>query len=253
MLKILILGGTTEATGLAASLAGDARFDVLFSYAGATRAPRPAPVPWRVGGFGGADGLAAFLRDGGFHVLVDATHPFARQIKRNALQAASDAGVALIAVHRPGWTAQPDDRWTMVADMVDAARALGVAPRRVLLTVGQKELAPFRAAPQHDYIIRSVDPPPAEVLPPRVRLIPARGPFQLAEEEALLRALDVSVLVTKNSGGDATDAKLTVCRRLDIEVVMVERPAHPAADRTCATAARALEALVAHAEALRLV
>lgn len=253
MLKILILGGTTEATELATRLAGDTRFDVLFSYAGVTLAPRPAPVAWRVGGFGGADGLAGFLRAGGFDLLVDATHPFARQIKQNAVQAAAAAGITLLAIHRPGWTPVPGDRWTMVADMAEAATALGAAPRRVLLTVGQKELAPFRAAPQHDYIIRSVDPPLAELLPPRVQLIAARGPFDLAAETELLRELDVSVLVTKNSGGTATEAKLMACRALGIAVVMVERPVPPDPPHRVADAPAALAFLLAHAPARRLV
>jgi len=227
MVRVLILGGTTEASALARRLAGDARFDAVLSFAGVTRAPLLPPVAVRVGGFGGAAGLAAFLRAENFDVLIDATHPFAVQIKRNASAAAAQAGIAHLRALRPPWSAQPGDRWREVADMADAARALGDAPRRVLLTIGQKELAPFRAAPWHDYVLRSVDPPDPALVPRGAVVIAARGPFIVADEIALLRAHRIDVIVTKNSGGDATAAKLAAARALGIEVVMVRRPAPP--------------------------
>src|ERR1700688_2840222 len=124
MQKLLILGGTTEATFLATSLAGDTRFATILSFAGATRTPRPPPVSWRVGGFGGAEGLAAFLRGEGIDLLIDATHPFAARMKRNAVAAAQFAGIRMLGILRPPWQPQPGDRWIMVPDMANAASAL---------------------------------------------------------------------------------------------------------------------------------
>ena len=226
-MKILILGGTTEASALAAVLRDDRRFAPLLSYAGATRSPRPPPIPWRVGGFGGAAGLAAFLRDGSFDALIDATHPFATQMKRNALEAARLTGIAYLPINRPPWTPGSHDDWTMVPNMQAAALAIGEAPRRVLLTIGQKDLAAFLAAPQHAYLVRSVDPPAPETMPPNAISLPLRGPFRLADERALLGAHRIELIVTKNSGGQATEPKLQAARELGIDVVMVERPPRP--------------------------
>ncbi len=226
-MRVLILGGTTEATALSRALSQDVRFAALLSYAGATRAPRPAPTPWRVGGFGGAEGLARFLTEGGYHALVDATHPFAAQIKRNALAAAHISGVAFMPVERPVWTAGEGDVWAMVPNMQAAVAAIGAERQRVLLTVGQKELSPFLAAPQHAYVVRSVDPPAPETLPPDAISLPLRGPFRLEDERELLRAHAIQVIVTKNSGGSATQPKLQAARELGLRVVMVDRPARP--------------------------
>lgn len=226
MLRVLVLGGSTEAGALVRALRGDARFDITLSLAGVTRAPLiEAGIATRIGGFGGADGLAAWLRTHAIDALVDATHPFAQQISRNAVRACAAAGVPMLRVDRPEWRPGPGDRWSMVADMHAAAAALGSAPRRVLLTIGRKDLAPFREHPHHDYIVRSVDAPPPELLPPRCRLITARGPFDADAELALLRDFGIDVIVTKNSGGHATDAKLDAARRLGLAVVMIARPA----------------------------
>ncbi len=227
MPRVLILGGTTEASAIAEALAQDARFSPMLSFAGTTRAPRPPPIPWRVGGFGGIAALADFLRREAFALLLDATHPFAAQMKRHAAAAASLAGVPVLGVLRPGWKATPGDRWTMVADMAEAVRALGAAPRRVLLTIGQKELGGFQAAPWHDYVVRSVDPPDAASLPANAVVIAARGPFRESDELVLLTERRIEVIVTKNSGGTATGAKLAAARRLGLEVVMVARPPPP--------------------------
>ncbi len=212
---------------MAAALAGDARFRPVLSLAGRTRAPVLPAVVSRRGGFGGAAGLAAWLRDEGVGALVDATHPFARQMHANAAEGARLAGVPRVAVSRPAWVAQPGDQWTEVADMGGAVPALGVSPRRVFLTVGQQELVPFLAAPQHDYLVRSVEAPEPGSLPPRVRCIAARGPFTLEAEVALLREERVEVVVTKNSGGAAVAAKLEAARMLGVPVVLVARPAPP--------------------------
>ncbi len=222
--RLLILGGTTEGAELARALAGGARVEAVLSLAGVTRAPAASPLPVRVGGFGGAEGLAAFLRDGGFDGLVDATHPYAVGISRNAVVAAGMAGVALLRVARPAWVAGPGDRWVPVASLEAAARCLGAVPRRVFLTVGRKELGAFAdGATRHSYVVRSVDAPEAGVLPGAVVVV-ARGPFTMEGELALLRAHGIEVIVTKNSGGAATAAKLEAARVLGVEVVMLERP-----------------------------
>jgi precorrin-6A/cobalt-precorrin-6A reductase len=224
MLRVLILGGTTEASALARLLAGDARFDAKLSLAGRTRAPALPPIAWRIGGFGGAAGLAEHLRAERVDAVVDATHPFAAQMSGNACAAAARAGIPLLRINRPEWRQQAGDRWTLVPDMAAAAHALGRAARRVLLTIGQQDLAPFVAAPWHDYVIRSVDAPAPENLPPRAEIITARGPFVEPEERKLLVERKIDVLVTKNSGGSATAEKLAAARALGLEVVMVARP-----------------------------
>lgn len=225
MLRVLILGGTTEASALARLLVRDARFEPVLSLAGRTRAPVPPPIPWRIGGFGGASGLAAFLRAERIDALLDATHPFAARMSGNACEAAALTGVALLRINRPAWRRQAGDRWTEVADMAAAAHALGTVPLRVLLTIGQQDLAPFTAAPWHDYLIRSVDAPEPAHLPPRARVLAARGPFQETAERVLLGEENIEVLVTKNSGGSATAAKLAAARALGLSVVIVARPA----------------------------
>lgn len=245
-MNILILGGTTEASDLARQIAG-LGWSATLSLAGRTREPARQPIPMRIGGFGGAPGLAAYLRENAIDALVDATHPFAAQITRNAAQAAQDTGTPTLAIVRPPWQPQPGDRWRPVPDMQAAAAALGAPPRRVLLTVGQKELAPFTAA--HHYVVRSVEPPP--ILPPGATFIAARGPFQEANERDLLLAHAIDVIVTKNSGGAATQPKLAAARALGIEIIMVDRPALPAGLQTVQTAAAALAWLTAHAGTLR--
>jgi precorrin-6A/cobalt-precorrin-6A reductase len=224
-MKVLILGGTTEASAIACALAGDRRFAPILSLAGRTRAPAPAPIPWRSGGFGGAEGLAIYLRNQAIRALIDATHPFAARMKANAAQAATIAGVPRIAVLRPAWTVRPGDRWTRVADMPQAFAALGPAPRRVFLAIGRQELAAF--GPPHAYLVRSIDPPDPATLPQGATAIAARGPFTEDAECALLAAHRIEVLVTKNAGGDATAAKLAAARHLRLPVIMVARPAPP--------------------------
>jgi precorrin-6A/cobalt-precorrin-6A reductase len=226
-LRVLVLGGTAEGRVLGERLANDSRFDVLVSFAGRTASLQRPAVPHRVGGFGGADGLAAFLEAERFDALVDATHPFAAQMSANAVAAAERTQVPLIRFEREAWRAQPGDRWVPVADMDEAAVAIGREPQRVFLSVGRMEIDAFRAAPQHDYLIRAVDTfaPPL----PRARVIAARGPFDLAGELELLARERIEVIVSKNSGTEATVAKLHAARQLELPVIMVERPVLPAA------------------------
>ena len=250
MLRVLILGGTTEASALARALAGDGRFDATVSLAGRTKAPVLPRLPSRVGGFGGVAGLVNYLRAERVAAVVDATHPFAAQMTRHAVAACSEVEVALLRLDRPQWQPGPDDRWTMVDDMAAAARALGEVPRRVWLTIGQKDLAPFKAAPWHRYLIRSVDAPAEEALPPGAEVITARGPFDEAAETVLLRDWNIEVLVTKNSGGEATRAKLAAARGLGIEVIMLRRPPAPVVE-TVGDVDAALAWLVHHAASMR--
>jgi precorrin-6A/cobalt-precorrin-6A reductase len=224
-LNVLILGGSSEASALATRLKHDARFAATLSLAGRTAAPAASPLPRRLGGFGGAEGLAAYLEAEQVEALVVAVHPFAAQMRRNAAQAARLRPTPVLIVDRPAWTPVAGDRWTLVSDMSAAATALGAAPRRVLLTVGRQDLDPFAVADHHAYLVRSIDPP--EASPADTELILARGPFSEADERRLMVERGVEVLVTKNAGGGATEAKLVAARALGLEVVMVERPSLP--------------------------
>ena len=226
-LPLLLLGGTTEASALARALAGDGRFAPTLSLAGRTSAPQRPPIPWRLGGFGGTEGLAEYLRATGTRLLLDATHPFAATMKRHAADAARLAGAARLTLLRPAWQPGPGDRWTDVPGMAEAAAALGVAPRRVFLAIGRQELAAFAAAPWHRYLVRSIDPPDPGLLPPGAEWIAARGPFGDAAERALLAAHRIELVVAKNAGGAATRGKLDAARALGLPVVLVRRPPPP--------------------------
>src|SRR5512145_534037 len=152
-LKLLILGGSGEAADLARALDGDTRYNVTLSLAGRTSAPVALPGKLLTGGFGGPEGLARVLGEERFDILIDATHPFAVQMKANAIEAARAAGVPFLAIRRPPWVPRESDRWIMVESLEAAAAAIGDEPRRVFLTTGRMELAPFRAAPQHIFIV----------------------------------------------------------------------------------------------------
>ncbi len=222
-MKALILGGTTEATALARLLVGHPAIDATVSLAGRTKQPVLPPLPTRIGGFGGVDGLVEHLVGNSIQAVVDATHPFADQISANAAAACARAGVPLLVLTRKPWVPGPGDRWIGVPDMAAAAEALRPLGDTVFLTIGRQEVAVFETAPDKTYLIRAVDPPePAPTL--RHTLILDRGPFTLEGELALLDAHRVDVIVSKNSGGTATEAKLEAARRRGIPVVMVERP-----------------------------
>lgn len=221
---MLILGGSTEASALAAALAGRVDVAAVLSLAGRVREPAPQPLPLRVGGFGGIDGLANYLRTREIAVVVDATHPFAATISHNARLAAAEVGVPLLDAVRAGWRPEAGDRWREVAGMAEAAAALGPEPRRVFLTVGRLQLAAFAAAPQHHYLVRSIDPVgPGHGLGDAV-FVAARGPFAVEAEAALMERHGIEVLVTKNSGGTASAAKIVAARRLGLAVVLVRPP-----------------------------
>ncbi len=243
-MRVLILGGTSEARELSALVAHDGRFAVTVSLAGRTRAPDPQATPVRTGGFGGAEGLEKWLREERIDAVVDATHPFAAQISVNAVAACARVGVPLGSIVRPPWERAPRDNWTEVADAEAAAAALGAKPRRVFLTVGRLELPAFAAAPQHDYLARTIDPPGDVPLPPRLTLITERGPFDIEAETRLMRERKIEVLVSKNSGGAATYPKIEAARRIGIPVVMIARPVKSAGTQL-ASAVAAYEWLAA--------
>lgn len=220
---VLILGGTTEARELGFALSRR-EFVTTISLAGRTAAPAAQPVPVRRGGFGGADGLAEYLRVQRVDFLIDATHPYAETISANAVQAASQTNTPILALRRPPWTAVDGDVWIEVCDAQDAVRALGARPRRVFLAVGRQELTPFATAPQHHYFIRSVDPvePPLDV--PHAHYILARGPFTQSEDRTVLASFCIDAVVAKNSGGEATYSKIAAARLLGIPIFMFRRP-----------------------------
>jgi precorrin-6A/cobalt-precorrin-6A reductase len=239
MRRILILGGTTQARRLAERLADRSDLAVTLSLAGRTAHPATLPVPVRSGGFGGPDGLALYIKSERVDALVDATHPYASRMAANAARAAAMSGVAFMALKRPPWIAVAGDRWIEVADLRAAAAAPGTASRRVFLALGRNELAPFVDAPQHHYLVRSVDPVDPPLAVPHARYITARGPFLEADERALLREHDIEIVVAKNSGGDATYGKIAAARSLGLAVVLLARPALPSV-RTVATVEAAL-------------
>ncbi|CAN7729346.1 cobalt-precorrin-6A reductase [Rhizobium leguminosarum] len=225
--RILILGGTSEARLLAEALAARDDCDVLLSLAGRTEKPATQPVPVRIGGFGGAAALADFLKAGGYDLLIDATHPFAEHISANAAFAAETTGIAAIALRRPEWHRGPGDRWQVVQNIPAAIEALGPSPRQVFLATGRQGAHHAEAAPQHHYLVRSVDPVKPPLALDNVEYILDRGPFTLEGECDLLRQHHIDVIVAKNSGGAATYAKIEAARLLGIEVMMVARAPAP--------------------------
>lgn len=228
---MLLLGGTSEAQDLAARLAGVPTLRVVTSYAGRVRSPRRPDGDLRTGGFGGTDGLAAWLRANAPALVVDATHPFAVQISSHAVDAARATGIPLLRLQRPGWTPEPGDQWHRVPELSAAAALLPRLGSRPLLTTGRQGLAAFTGDPacaRLDLFVRCVDPPEI-ALPPRTRLLRARGPYTVPGERALLLEHRIDVLVTKDSGGAATSAKLDAARELGLPVIIVDRPPAPAA------------------------
>ncbi len=228
-MRLLILGGTSEAMQLARLLAARAQaghtdIAATLSFAGRTQNPVLPAIDCRIGGFGGAEGLARYLTETGTNAVIDATHPFAARISANAAIACRQCGIPRATLTRPAWSAASGDHWVGVDGMAAAAAAIGAAPRRVFLTIGALHLAEFQAAPQHYYLVRTIDAPAAIRQLPNHQLILARGPFSVADEIKLMRDDAIDTLITKNSGAESVAAKLAAARALGTRVIMVERP-----------------------------
>lgn len=222
---ILVLGGTAEARELAAGLDA-AGIAVTSSLAGRVANPRLPVGEVRIGGFGGPEGLARWLEDQGVDAVVDATHPFAQGISANAALAAPKAGVPLLRLERPGWSARPGDRWTWVADLDEAAAAVPRLGERAMLTTGRQGLAAFAEVADAWFLIRCVDPPEVP-LPLHHELLLDRGPYTVDGERSLIERHAIDLVVTKDSGGAHTEAKLDVARELGLPVIVVRRPPRP--------------------------
>jgi precorrin-6A/cobalt-precorrin-6A reductase len=233
---VLILGGTAEARALAAELDA-AGVSIVSSLAGRVARPRLPVGAVRVGGFGGPEALAAWLTEHEIAEVVDATHPFAERISASAAQATEVAGVPLLRLERPGWTASDGDAWHWVDDLEEAAVTVAGLGRRVLLTTGRQGLASFAHDANRWYLIRCVDPP-TTVLPAHHELLLDRGPYSLEGELGLIDSHRIDLVVTKDSGGPLTQAKLTAARARDLPVVVVRRPPR-AATASVATVAEA--------------
>ena len=224
-LRILILGGTGEARRLAEALADNAAVAPILSLAGRTQNPVLPAISCRIGGFGGVAGLISYLKAEAIDLVIDATHPFAEQMSAHAEAACRETQVPLVVLTRSPWEKGKGDHWREVEDVKAAVRALGAEPRRVFLTVGRLQLPAFESAPQHHYLIRSIDAPKLAPKLPDHRILLARGPFSLEDELRLLKDERIDILVTKNSGGEATYAKIEAARSRKLPVILIRQPA----------------------------
>ncbi len=205
------------------------RIDTIFSYAGRTRAPAPQPLPTRIGGFGGGQGLATYLNAEAITHVIDATHPFAAGMSRNAVAACAQTGTSLIRLERAPWMAQAGDNWTMVDRVEDMPDALPDTPARVFLAIGKQQIGLFSVKPQHHYVLRLVDAPDAALPLPHATVVLARGPFTAGGDAALMLEHRITHVLAKNAGGTAAQAKLEAARALRLPVILAARPALPGA------------------------
>ncbi|AMA57386.1 cobalt-precorrin-6A reductase [Bradyrhizobium sp. CCGE-LA001] len=225
MIRALVLGGTADASLLAAEITR-AGIEAIYSYGGRTRAPADQPLPTRIGGFGGANGLADYIRREAITHVIDATHPFAAEMSRNAVAACAQTGTPLMALERAPWTKTSQDTWIEVADVKAAVAALPETSANVFLAIGRQHIAPFASKPQHTYTLRFVDPPEA-LLPFAADVIVSRGPFTLDGELQMMRTRGIALIVARNSGGDGARAKIDAARMLGLPVIMISRPQLP--------------------------
>lgn len=223
MKKLLILGGTGEAVALATQAVKIDGLQVISSLAGRTQNPVDLPGLSRIGGFGGEQGLIDYLRSHQIDLVIDATHPFAQQISGNGARAAAICGLPWLRLERPAWQPLDGDRWLSVANHEEAAALLPGLARRVFLTIGRQELGHYAHLTDLWFLMRSIDPPVNVAMPPG-EVILAKGPFSLESEQELLINYGIEVVVSKNSGGNATYGKIAAARELELPVVMLERP-----------------------------
>jgi precorrin-6A/cobalt-precorrin-6A reductase len=241
-MRLLLLGGTGEAMALATALAERPGLEVITSLAGRTRLPALPPGTVRLGGFGGIEGLTLYLRQAEIDLMVDATHPFAAQISRNAAEAAAATALPLLRLERPAWAPQPGDNWIEV-DSADGAALVACDFRRVFLSIGTSDLMSFAGLSQTCFLMRAIELPRGRVPLAAHEIILARGPFAEADERLLLEQHAIDAVVSKNSGGAATYAKIAAARALGLPVIMIARPVATAAQRRVATLPNVGEAL----------
>ncbi len=230
-MRVLILGGTGDASQLAIKASTIPGIEVIISLAGRTRQPALIATQTRIGGFGGTCGLVAYLQNNSIDLLIDATHPFAAKISFNAATAAKLCGIPHLILVRPPWRLAQGDRWIEVDNIEAAAAILSDWTKRVFLTIGRQELSTFTHLENIWFLMRSIDPPATDTPIPKGELLLERGPFSLADERKLLKKYQIETIVSKNSGGDATYAKIIAARELGLPVVMVKRPSMPEGDR----------------------
>lgn len=223
--RLLILGGTTEATQLATQAAKIPNLEVISSLAGRTQQPINPVGTVRSGGFGGVEGLVYYLQNQQIDLLIDATHPFAAQISWNAAMACDRVSIPRLSIVRPAWNAEP--HWIEVESNEAAAAILPDLAQRIFLTIGRQELSTFAYLTQLWFLMRMIDPPIAGTMIPPGKVLLARAPFSVEQERSWMQDYDIEAIVSKNSGGDATVSKLIAARELDLPVVMVQRPSMP--------------------------
>jgi precorrin-6A/cobalt-precorrin-6A reductase len=229
MRHVLVLGGTGDAAKVIEQIAALPNVMLTASLAGRTPKPNvPQPsssIQVRMGGFGGIDGLVDYIKAQSIELIVDATHPFAAQISHNAAAAANICKISRVLLNRPAWTKQSGDRWIEAPDLTTAATMLPELGQRVFLTIGRQELAAFAAVPDCWFLMRMITPPTPPIPPGEILL--QQGPFSIEAERELLIQQSIELIVSKNSGGTATDAKITAARELGLPVLMIPRPALP--------------------------
>jgi precorrin-6A/cobalt-precorrin-6A reductase len=230
MKRLLIVGGTGDAVQLAARAIELPGLDVITTLAGRTREPKAVSGNIRIGGFGGEAGLVAYLHTENIDLIVDATHPFAAQISWHVAGAATQVGIPRLMLVRPAWTRLPEDNWIEVASVEAAVAAIPAGAEPIFVTIGRQQLAPFAVLTRW-CLMRSIDPPDPSILLPPGKLLLDRGPFSLERERELLTEYRIQAVVSKNSGGDATYAKIIAARELGLPVVMVQRPPVPEGER----------------------
>jgi precorrin-6A/cobalt-precorrin-6A reductase len=225
--RLLILGGTTEASALVRRLGSEAEHvHTILSFAGRTAIPQVPNCEVRIGGFGGVDGLSRYLRDERIDAVIDATHPFAARMRWNVFEACTERDIPRLRLERGPWRPQAGDLWLSVPNMDQASAAIAWS-QRIFLTIGRQELAAFSGYEHKWFLVRAIEKP--DLVPPLPgEILLARGPFTVEDEIELINTWRIDTIVSKNSGGEATEAKITAARRLGIKVVMVERPPNPA-------------------------
>ncbi|MEY3867600.1 MAG: hypothetical protein RLZZ338_1491 [Cyanobacteriota bacterium] len=231
--RVLILGGTADAAALTAKIDRVDGVNTIASFAGRTQQPVTLRnrVSIRRGGFGGATGLANYLRSEQIDLLIDATHPFAAEISFNAAKAASQCGIPRLMLIRPPWEAQPADKWIEVESNQEAANILPGLAQRIFLTIGRQEIPVYSHLKNIWFLMRMIDSPDANTPVPPGKLLLEKGPFSHEEERALLQQYEISAIVSKNSGGDATYPKIIAARELGLPVVMIKRPPNPGGEQ----------------------